>query len=106
MTCRVIVVGGAGALGRGVLSHFQKASWQTINVDFQSNEDSHENYILDSKVKWTKHVLPTLDVDAVLHCAGGWSGGRLGDRTTLDSMETMWKMNLQSAILGNTNTCC
>lgn len=35
-----------------------------------------------------------------MNAAGGWTGGRIGDKSSLDGFEMMWKMNMQSAILG------
>lgn len=34
MSKSLLVVGGAGALGRGVVSRFARASWAALSVDF------------------------------------------------------------------------
>ena len=34
MAKRLVVIGGAGALGRGVISRFTRSSWKAISVDF------------------------------------------------------------------------
>lgn len=34
MAKKLLVVGGAGALGRGLMSRFTRASWAALSVDY------------------------------------------------------------------------
>lgn len=46
MSKKLLVVGGAGALGRGVVKHFARASWGVTSVGFSANEDAENNVLL------------------------------------------------------------
>jgi NAD(P)-dependent dehydrogenase (short-subunit alcohol dehydrogenase family) len=46
MSKKLLVVGGAGALGRGVVSRFALASWGITSVGFSANEDADNNVLL------------------------------------------------------------
>lgn len=46
MSKRVLVVGGAGQLGRSVIKMFS-GDYITINLDLMSNEQSSHNIIID-----------------------------------------------------------
>ena len=104
-----IVVGGSGSLGRGIVSAFKHLS--VINVDFEVNKDAASNILLEKQQNWVhqakvvtekvENVLANGNANAIIHCAGGWAGGALGEDSTLDSMDSMWKMNVQSAILAS-----
>ena len=105
-TKSILVVGGAGALGRGVVSGFSKLAWNVTNVDFERNDIATQNVNLDRTQHWTDRIciatsqLASQQFDSIIHTGGGWAGGRFGQDETLKSMEMMWEMNIQSAILG------
>ncbi|EEY65851.1 uncharacterized protein PITG_03380 [Phytophthora infestans T30-4] len=74
MSKKLLVIGGAGALGRGVVSHFTRASWRVTSVDFS--------------------------VNTIVCTAGGWAGGSIRDADSLFNLGEMYSKNLESAFLG------
>ncbi|KAL4095964.1 hypothetical protein PRIC1_009331 [Phytophthora ramorum] len=106
MPKKLLVIGGTGALGRGVVSLFARASWGITSVGFTANEDAHNNVILP-KSNSLKEALQTLQeissrcsqVDTVVCTAGGWSGGSIRDADSLVNLGEMHSKNLESAFL-------
>lgn len=105
---RIAIVGGSGALGRSIVSRFTQASWTVTNIDFNSNDDATRNIQLNSTVDWIERVQQVTteadtSYDSIIHAAGGWAGGKFGQNETLQAMDDMWKMNIQSSILGKSH---
>ncbi|GLD91729.1 hypothetical protein PINS_up000262 [Pythium insidiosum] len=106
-TKRLVVIGGAGALGRGVVSHFTRASWKALSVDFAKNEESASSFVFKSGAKSTltqasdlvEHVKSFGKVDAVVCTAGGWAGGSVKDADSLVNLAEMHAKNTESAVL-------
>ncbi|ETV78839.1 hypothetical protein H257_07666 [Aphanomyces astaci] len=106
MLKRLLVVGGSGALGRGVAARFNAAKWSVINVDFAANGDADVvNVTLDSG-KSTLQQLPKVveglknqKVDAVVCAAGGWAGGNIASPDAVANLSQMYSMNMESALL-------
>eukprot|EP00941_MAST-03F_sp_MAST-3F-sp1_P003746 g3746.t1 len=105
---KVLVYGGAGQLGCACLKHFSRAGWHTTSVDFSSNDDVADHSIqLPSESSWhtqSQTVQNSLlehsqQFDLVLSVAGGWAGGDIGADDLIESMETMWQMNMHSAVV-------
>ena len=60
MSCKkVLVVGGTGALGRGVVHRFARASWGITSVGFAANEEAEHNVLLpkDNVLQQAKQTL-------------------------------------------------
>jgi len=115
----VIVVGGAGALGKSVVSRLRSSSTSlsVINLDHLPNPHATHSVPLmpaTASVAWHEtaaHALtevrsllrlesgPVLECRAVLHVAGGWCGGGVSDAGFLGSVDRMWRFNVQSAAL-------
>lgn len=51
MAKKSLIVGGAGALGRGIINVFKNKGWQVMSMDFKSHEKADSNLILDSSQK-------------------------------------------------------
>eukprot|EP00938_MAST-03A_sp_MAST-3A-sp1_P001334 g1334.t1 len=108
MSKRALVLGGAGQLGRSVVSRFMKSGWKTISVDHVYSEEatgSIEIPQVDGKdwIEKTKNVtnmLQTDTYDAVIVTAGGWAGGHISEIEGLYGVEDMWKRCAQSAAMG------
>ncbi|ETV93144.1 hypothetical protein H310_12753 [Aphanomyces invadans] len=106
MLKRLLVVGGSGALGRGVAARFKAAKWSVINVDFVTNDnDDLLNVTLDAS-KSTLQQLPKVveglknkKVDAVVCAAGGWAGGNVASQDAVHNLAQMYTMNMESALL-------
>lgn len=105
---QLLVVGGAGALGRGIISHFKRASWNALSVDFTKNTDSSNEFLLESSktsaLTQTKQVLDHFtrnngSVDVVVCAAGGWAGGSIKDADTLVNLGDMHAKNTESALM-------
>eukprot|EP00742_Colponemidia_sp_Colp-10_P001709 GILJ01001831.1.p1 GENE.GILJ01001831.1~~GILJ01001831.1.p1 ORF type:complete len:236 (+),score=29.60 GILJ01001831.1:45-752(+) len=105
-TNQILVLGGAGALGRSLISRFTKASWSAINVDIGANSDASQNILINDDVS-AKHLVAALQprlgrpggFRAIVNAAGGWVGGRVGDADFFDGYERMWKQNVQSSVI-------
>lgn len=115
----VIVVGGAGALGKSVVQRLRSSNTplSVINLDYLPNPDATHSVPLmpaTATVAWHEtaaHALtevrallrldsgPALECRALLHVAGGWCGGGVCDAGFLESVDRMWRFNVQSAAL-------
>ncbi|KAF1775437.1 NAD(P)-binding domain [Phytophthora cactorum] len=94
MSKKLLVVGGAGALGRGVVSNFARASWGVTSVDFSASEDAHNNVLLpkSNSLKQAEQTLKEISsrygkVNTVVCTAGGWAGGSIRDADSLINLE-------------------
>ena len=108
----VIVVGGAGAVGRSIVSEFNAHNWSTISADLVPNSEASFNAQLPdpaavgldawrSGVEALSSELPLGDAEptvrAVVCAAGGWAGGGADSEEMLDSVVSMLQMNALSA---------
>ncbi|DBA03292.1 TPA: hypothetical protein N0F65_011651 [Lagenidium giganteum] len=108
MAKKLLVVGGAGALGRGVIARFKKASWAALSVDFTKNAECSDEFVFDAATKSSLTQAPQVlqhfakssgGVDAVVCTAGGWAGGSIKDADTLANLGEMHAKNTESALL-------
>ncbi|KDO24199.1 hypothetical protein SPRG_10628 [Saprolegnia parasitica CBS 223.65] len=105
MLKKLLVVGGSGALGRGVAARFSAANWSVVNVDYSANPDSATNVTLKTQQSSLAQLPTILDaiknekVDAVVCAAGGWAGGSIASAETLENLSAMYSMNMESALL-------
>ena len=56
MSGRAIIVGGAGAVGRAVVSRFAGSGWHTVSIDFAPNDDAASSLQLCDKTPWTEQA--------------------------------------------------
>lgn len=101
----MLVYGGAGALGRSVVSAFAARGWGTVSADYASSAAGPDKEILlDSKAPWgesAKRVAASLKgetVNVVVNAAGGWSGGSVESDAVFDSVDVMISQNLLTAV--------
>ncbi|EGZ28221.1 hypothetical protein PHYSODRAFT_248383 [Phytophthora sojae] len=106
MSKKLLVVGGAGALGRGVVKHFARASWGVTSVGFSANEDAENNVLLpvSNSLKQAEQTLQEISsrngkMNTVVCTAGGWAGGSIRDADSLLNLSDMHTKNLESAFL-------
>ena len=117
----LLVVGGAGCLGRSVLRSFRasRPGFNALSVDLVPSEDASESVVLDppqvsgvtaevaeeaaAQVRAAlrnkaggDQVLST--IDTIVCTAGSWAGGYVGTPEGLRSVDSMIAANLQSAI--------
>jgi dihydropteridine reductase len=78
---RVLVVGGAGVLGRTVIDVFNDAKWTTISADVSPTTSGSVNVKMDAASPWKQQALQLRaevskvgHVDAIICTAGGWQG--------------------------------
>ena len=57
MAKKSLIVGGAGALGRGVIQVFKNKGWKVASLDFASNDKADANIVLQHTDK-----LPIADI--------------------------------------------
>jgi len=117
----IIVVGGAGALGKSLINSLRTSPGSSassiISVDFFPNPRATHSVPLMAtigSITWPETAMQALakvraclkdeggsemPCRAVLHVAGGWSGGGVHDPGFLESMNRMWICNVQSAAL-------
>mmetsp|Transcript_32764 Transcript_32764/g.42090 ORF Transcript_32764/g.42090 Transcript_32764/m.42090 type:complete len:251 (+) Transcript_32764:14-766(+) len=111
----VLVVGGAGVLGRSVLRSFTPSIPKvasTISVDLDYCDESNQSIIIDQQDTNTNTILNTASkvadvlktggiesVDTIICTAGSWAGGNVDTVEGLDAIESMWQANVQSAVL-------
>ena len=72
MSSKVLVIGGAGALGRGIVHRFARVSWGVTSVGFDANEEAEHNVLLPKSnvLKEAKQTLQEISSRycIVLHC--------------------------------------
>ncbi|OWZ24689.1 Dihydropteridine reductase [Phytophthora megakarya] len=103
---KLLVVGGAGSLGRCVVKHFVRASWGVTSVGFSANEDAANNVLLPqtNSLKQAEQTLQEISsrygkMNTVVCTAGGWAGGSIRDADSLVNIGDMHSKNLESAFL-------
>ena len=79
MSARVsLIIGGNGALGKSLISTFNKTTIQTISVDFTENNEATHHISLTSNsqpndiIKQVGAILSTQKVCSIINVAGGW----------------------------------
>ncbi len=96
---RVLVVGGAGSVGRLVIAHFKRAGWATVSADLVAQPEATQSVTLDvgstaspSRILSELHASPPLD--AVVSVAGAWHGGGIEDSNLIETADAMWWANV------------
>ncbi|KRY40536.1 dihydropteridine reductase [Trichinella spiralis] len=109
MAGRVIVYGGAGALGSKVVEHFAARNWWTCSIDLLKNDAASCNivvndstdFILQGEEVVSKVTDATANekVDAILCLAGGWTGGSAKKKDFFLSCQQMWKQSVWTSVI-------
>ena len=109
----VAVIGGAGQLGKAVVDAFAGHNWTTVSVDLAENPAASTSVCLsrdapqltdvceESLVRVKASLDPDQKFDAIICVAGGWEGdgdGGPASSTYVQSVESMFRMNLWSAV--------
>lgn len=101
----ILVIGGAGALGRELIRTLRSKNQSSItSIDLFENQEAHLNILIskDSSVlDQTDKIEAKLsdDIKAIYCVAGGWQGGSLKDDCCLSNCQLMWKQNVESSLL-------
>ena len=110
MTQRILVYGGAGALGKSVLQKFSQQGWKTFAADIAPITSKHvtNSFQIDGSKSAKDNVndvsqwLNTNNVtnekfDCIVHTAGGFMMDNILSDNFFDQLDTMWKWNSLSA---------
>jgi dihydropteridine reductase len=96
----VVVIGGAGALGRSIIESFKAASRLVVSVDFNPNDQADENVIITNADESVN--INTANVSRVICVAGSWQGTPK-DFSSYPSVLAGWKAleasNIKPALL-------
>lgn len=68
---KLVIIGGAGALGRNIIQNFTQAGHSCINIDYFANPEADTNIIIKSADEGVK--LESI-ADLVICVAGSWKG--------------------------------
>jgi NAD(P)-dependent dehydrogenase (short-subunit alcohol dehydrogenase family) len=102
----VIITGASGSLGSAVVERFLEASWRVIAVDREPNAataDSAHHLSADlSDFDAVENLFTEVDklgeVDAVVHCAGGFRFSNT-DQISNDDIDFLLNANFKSSVL-------
>lgn len=101
----VLVIGGAGALGRSVVKTFKNISpaWNVISIDLLENKDANENILLQRKIDKSTIVNISSNLkdkfDCIINVAGGWRGESLKNEEIVIVHDHMYRQNVASSVL-------
>ncbi|KAI8100167.1 uncharacterized protein BX664DRAFT_323051 [Halteromyces radiatus] len=103
------VYGGAGALGRSLVSYFKNKGFRVVSIDLVENKEADANTITDvnhSLEEQGNFVKKSLDgvlngtqLAAIFCVAGGWAGGNAAGEGFLKSAELMIKQSVNSSLV-------
>ncbi len=101
----VLVLGGAGALGRSLVTHLARGGLQPISADLQPNAEALASLLLppgatlaDTLQLLRAHLGGQAPLRAILCAAGAWAGGGAGDTDFEHTFQRMHAANLQPAL--------
>ncbi|OBZ84218.1 Dihydropteridine reductase [Choanephora cucurbitarum] len=106
---KLLVYGGAGALGRSLVQHFKSKGYAVINVDLIENEEADFNTAPNTSVSLAEQGqqlsesvgqwLGTDKLSAILCVAGGWAGGHAGSQDFLKNADMMIHQSVHSSLI-------
>lgn len=103
---RCLVVGGCGGLGAPIVEAFSRTpGWHCTSLDFRESTAAHENVISHGESEFAKtapqllNALPDDGFDAIVHAAGSWAGSDPGEADFPQSLQRLWRANVESAAL-------
>ena len=106
---RILVYGGAGTLGRSILSKFSTKGWttysadiakytaSTINHPFQINAQESAKETVESVSKWLDSSLEGNKLNCIVNAAGGFMMDDISSDNFYDQLDIMYKWNSLSA---------
>lgn len=71
------------------------------NVNLEAPYPTSPDYIYIYTAKALEQLKGDDKYNSIFHVAGGWAGGSVSDPGFLESVDKMWKFNLQSAALAS-----
>ncbi|KAG2184479.1 hypothetical protein INT43_000388 [Umbelopsis isabellina] len=105
----VIVYGGAGALGRHLVSKFAASQWTVTSIDLVKNDQAQHNVLLNiddsleaqakAALDGVKSALGSQKAKAVLCVAGGWAGGNAKSDDFIKNSDLMVKQSVNSSLI-------
>ncbi|KAI7907904.1 uncharacterized protein BX663DRAFT_492352 [Cokeromyces recurvatus] len=107
---KLLVYGGAGALGRCLVQHFKLKGYTVINVDLVENQDADFNTLTtgfgslhEQGEMINESILKVLDSEeklcGILCVAGGWAGGNSASEDFLKTSELMIHQSVNSSLI-------
>jgi len=102
-TKSVLIIGGAGALGKSVVNAFKTSSWKITNIDLIKNKEANQNILIqkpfDKDLILNVHKQIKSNYDCVINVAGGWRGESLKNEEIVVVSEIMYNQNVLSSVL-------
>ncbi|ORY97343.1 hypothetical protein BCR43DRAFT_489627 [Syncephalastrum racemosum] len=105
------VYGGAGALGRALVTYFKEQGWSVTSIDLAENTTAEHNAIIQiedsidkqaaSVTKVLESVLNGQKLKALFCVAGGWAGGNAASKEFLGNSELMMKQSINSSLVAS-----
>lgn len=103
----IFIYGGSGALGKDVVTTFNKYKFSTISVDLVENKEATHNIIVKGSFeeiskqveKELSEILKGQKIDHVFNVAGGWVGGSISSGKLVENCEKMWKSSVETSII-------
>ncbi|KAI7884672.1 NAD(P)-binding protein [Lichtheimia hyalospora FSU 10163] len=103
------VYGGAGALGRALVTYFKERGFSVTNIDLVENAAAQHNMLVNAKAPFPQqaseiessitNVLQGQKLKALFCVAGGWAGGNASSPDFINSADLMWKQSVQSSLV-------
>ncbi|ORX52061.1 NAD(P)-binding protein [Hesseltinella vesiculosa] len=103
------VYGGAGALGRALVTFFKNKGYFIINIDLVENTEANSNALVNIDQSLEQQgqgldqsltdILKGDKLDALLCVAGGWAGGNAASKSFLSSADLMVKQSVNSSLV-------
>mmetsp|Transcript_21754 Transcript_21754/g.28163 ORF Transcript_21754/g.28163 Transcript_21754/m.28163 type:complete len:261 (-) Transcript_21754:56-838(-) len=117
-----VVVGGAGSLGKAILTKCSTLGMTTVSVDFKESSSALMSYTMNPELPVKdqvkslreelveKLVCPKdraygVGAGMVVHAAGAWKGGSIDSEDILETASMMYKSNLESSLLASHLAC-
>ncbi|KAI9288523.1 hypothetical protein BC943DRAFT_287849 [Umbelopsis sp. AD052] len=107
----VVVYGGAGALGRHLVSKFTANNWTVTSIDLVKNDNAKHNVLLSidasleeqakAALEGVSQALESGKADAVLCVAGGWAGGNAKSTDFINNSDLMIKQSVNSSLIAS-----
>ncbi|KAF7728663.1 hypothetical protein EC973_005700 [Apophysomyces ossiformis] len=93
------VYGGAGALGRAIVTYFKEKGWTVTSIDLVENTNADFNAIVNVNDTVEHQAQSVQNELEKFLAAGGWAGGNASSKAFLSSAELMWKQSVYSSFV-------
>ncbi|RCI03565.1 hypothetical protein CU098_005878 [Rhizopus stolonifer] len=108
---KLLVYGGAGALGRSLVQHFKSKGFTVINVDLIENTEADYNTLTNASASLSEQgesishslsqVLGSDKLCGIFCVAGGWAGGNAANKDFLKNSELMISQSVHSSLIAS-----